>query len=67
MSLALSPFGMATCSVCDAPTTHAIPAEDGCLLPSCASCAKAHQEAFPSVPIYLYAPRTAAAPTSERG
>lgn len=53
----LSPFGMATCCVCDEPTTHAIPTLSGELLPHCASCAKALKAEFPDATVLLYAPR----------
>lgn len=54
--LKISPFGMATCCICDAETTHA--AEDGGeLLPYCRTCIGQLKERFPDTRTYLYVPR----------
>ena len=59
MTVTLSPYGMATCCICDAPTTHAIPEdrEDSAFLPYCAKCAKMVKDEFPYVKVLLYTPR----------
>ncbi len=51
----LTPYGMTTCCICDAPTTHSIPTEDDEYLPYCAACAAALKREFPKVRVLLYA------------
>ncbi len=50
----LSPFGMDTCCICDAPTTHAVEAEHGEWLPVCAKCAQWERDTFPGIRIALW-------------
>jgi len=53
-TITLTPYGMATCSTCDAPTTHAFQDEDRCFYPQCAECARELKAAFPDTRIVLY-------------
>ena len=55
----LSPFGMDTCCVCDAPTTHAgMDPETKEILPYCANDMRAVKQNFPEVLVLLYTPRS---------
>jgi hypothetical protein len=51
----VSPFGLATCCICDAKATHAIPTERREFLPYCAADAKAMKDEFPDSRVYVLA------------
>ncbi len=55
----LSPYGMDTCCICDALSTHASPAEDGTYLPYCATCMRMMKDEFPSIRVLIWGKRPA--------
>jgi hypothetical protein len=66
MSRKPSPFGMATCSICDEATTHAIRDEDETWLLYCTPCTEMIVREFPELAVVQWW-GAQAAPDSSRG